>query len=246
MQLVTIIMPYYKKIEHVGNAINSITQQTYQNYELLIVYDDPNENDLSKLKEIISNNKKIKIIKNTKNLGAGFSRNIAIKNANGEILSFIDADDEWSNDKLEKQLNFLNKFNYDFIFCSYIKKNKSKIKNIIYQYEFIDYKKLLYSCDIGLSTVMIKKEIINDNLFPNLKTQEDYVAWLRITKDNYKAYNLKDILVTWNQVNNSLSSNFFQKLIDGFNVYKIYLNFSLFKSFYHLLILATNSLKRKF
>ncbi len=237
MQLVTIIMPYYKKIDYVSNAINSITQQTYQNYELLIVYDDPNENDLSKLKEIISNNKKIKIIKNTKNLGAGFSRNIGIKNANGEILSFIDADDEWSNDKLEKQLNFLNKFNYDFIFCSYIKKNKSKIKNIIYKYEFIDYKKLLYSCDIGLSTVMIRKKIISDNLFPNLKTQEDYVAWLRLTKDDYKAYNLKDILVTWNQVNNSLSSNFFQKLIDGFNVYKIYLNFSLFKSFYHLLIL---------
>ena len=246
MQLVTVIMPYYKKINYVDNAINSIVQQTYKNYELLIIYDDPNKDDLNKIEKIISNNDKIKIINNNENLGAGFSRNIGIKNAKGEIISFIDADDEWSKDKLEKQINFLNKFNYDFIFCGYKKSFNNKIKNIIYKYDFIDHQKLIYSCDIGLSTVMIKKKIIESDLFPNLKTQEDYAAWLKITKNNHKAYNLKEILVTWNQSENSLSSNFFQKFADGFSVYKIYLNFSIIKSLYHLLILSINSLKKKF
>ena len=158
MQLVTVIMPYYKKIHYVDNAINSIVQQTYKNYELLIIYDDPSKDDLSKIEKIIPNNDKIKIINNNENLGAGFSRNIGIKNAKGEVISFIDADDEWSKDKLEKQINFLNRFNYDFIFCGYKKNFNNKIKNIIYKYDFIDHKKLIYSCDIGLSTVMIKKK----------------------------------------------------------------------------------------
>ena len=246
MQLVTIIMPYYKKINHINNAINSIVQQTYKNYELLIIYDDSNEDDLSKIKKITSDNDKIKIIKNIKNLGAGLSRNVGIKNARGEIISFIDADDEWSKGKLEKQINFLNKFNYDFVFCGYKKNFNNKSKNIVYKYDFIDYKKLIYSCDIGLSTVIIRKKIIENDLFPNLKTQEDYAAWLKITKNNHKAYNLKEILVTWNQSDNSLSSNFFQKIMDAFSIYKIYLNCSIVKSLYHLLILSINSLKRKF
>jgi len=238
-------MPYYQKINYVFNAINSVSSQTYQNYELLIIYDDSNERDLAILKKVTLNNIKIKIIQNSKNLGAGLSRNIGIKNSKGEILSFIDADDEWMPNKLELQLNFLNIYNYDFVFSGYEKILKNKNINVISKYKFLDYQKLLLSCDIGLSTVMLKKKIINDNLFSNLKTQEDFAAWLSITKKDYKAYNLKKVLVKWNYTKNSLSSNFFQKLIDAFKIYNVYQNFSLIKSLYHLLILSINSLKRK-
>ena len=92
----------------------------------------------------------------------------------------------------------------------------------------------------------IKKKIIYENLFPNLKTQEDFAAWLKITRTNYLAYNLKEILVTWNYSQNSLSSNFFQKLTDAFKVYNKYENFSLIKSLFFIIILSINSLKRKF
>ena len=104
MQLITVIMPYYKKIDYLRHAINSVLNQTYQNYELLIIYDDIDQRDLDKLRNIINDNKKIKIIKNYKNLGAGYSRNIGIKNSNGTIISFIDADDEWHPKKIENQL----------------------------------------------------------------------------------------------------------------------------------------------
>jgi len=238
-------MPYYQKIDYVVNAINSVIKQTYQNYELLIVYDDLDEKDLKIIKQITLDNAKIKIIQNSKNLGAGISRNIGIKKSSGEILSFIDADDEWMPDKLEKQLNFLNLHNYDFVFSGYKKILKNKSLDIISKYDFLDYQKLLLSCDIGLSTVIIKKKAIHDNLFPNLKTQEDFTAWLNITKNGYKAYNFKKILVKWNYTKNSLSSNLFQKLTDAFTVYKVYQNFSIIKSLYCLLILSINSLKRK-
>jgi len=131
MQLITVIMPYYKKINYVESAINSVLNQTYQNYELLIIYDDIDLDDLNKLEIITKENKKIKIIKNYKNLGAGYSRNIGIKNSNGAIISFIDADDEWHPKKIEKQLNFLNKNNYDFTFCSYQKKINDNVIEVV-------------------------------------------------------------------------------------------------------------------
>jgi teichuronic acid biosynthesis glycosyltransferase TuaG len=246
MQLISIIMPYYKKIAYVELAINSVLNQTYKNFELLIVYDDPELYDLNKLKQIVKDNKKIRIIQNSKNLGAGYSRNIGIKNSRGEVISFIDSDDEWHPQKIEKQLNFLNKNNYDFIFCSYEKKIDKKIIPIKCKNKYLNYKNLLFSCDIGLSTVMLNKDIVDANLFPNLKTQEDFAAWLKITKKKILAYNLEENLVTWNYTNNSLSSNFFQKIIDAFKVYKNYENFSNIKSLFFLTILSINSIKRKF
>jgi hypothetical protein len=93
---------------------------------------------------------------------------------------------------------------------------------------------------------MLNKDIVDANLFPNLKTQEDFAAWLKITKKKILAYNLEENLVTWNYTNNSLSSNFFQKIIDAFKVYKNYENFSNIKSLFFLTILSINSIKRKF
>ena len=112
--------------------------------------------------------------------------------------------------------------------------------------KFLNYEDLLTSCVIGLSTVIVRKNIIDENLFPNLKTQEDFVAWLKITKDKHKAYNLNEILVTWNFDKNSLSTNYYQKIKDAFLVYSKYQNFSFIKSIYYVLVLSINSLQRKF
>ena len=138
------------------------------------------------------------------------------------------------------------KNNYDFTFSNYEKKmlNGNTIKAET-QKEF-DYNNLLKSCDIGLSTVMLNKKIIKENLFPNLVTKEDYVAWLNITKSNITAHNVGKNLVIWKQVKNSLSSNFLQKFFDGFRVYYIYEKFNLIKSIFLLIRLSVNSLKRKF
>ena len=119
MQLISIIMPYYRKINSVNRTIKSVIKQTYKKFELIIVYDDETAEDYHKIKKFIANNKKIRIIKNRKNIGAGQSRNIGIKNSNGSIVTFIDSDDTWHQQKLKKQLNFLNKNNHNFIFCGF-------------------------------------------------------------------------------------------------------------------------------
>ncbi len=83
-------------------------------------------------------------------------------------------------------------------------------------------------------------------MFPPLKTQEDYAAWLKITKKNSYAHNLPENLVVWNKSDNSLSSNFFQKIKDAYKVYNKYEKFNIIKSLYYLFLLSFNSLKRKF
>lgn len=245
MQLISVIMPYYRKIDSVNRTIKSVVNQTYKKFELIIVYDDETLDDYHKIKKIIGNNKKIRIIKNRKNIGAGQSRNIGIKNSNGNIIAFIDSDDTWHSQKLKKQLNFLNKNNHNFIFCGYKKIFKKKSIEVKIDSKYLSYKDLLKSCEIGLSTVMIKKKIINNNLFTNLKTQEDFAAWLKIAK-KHNAFFLNEVLVNWYDTQNSLSSNFFQKLFDAYKVFYFNQKFSLVKSFYYLIILSTNSIKRKF
>ena len=244
MQLISIIMPYYRKIDFVKRAIKSVLNQTYKKFELIIIYDDISLNDYETIKNYVGNNKKIKIIKNKKNIGAGKSRNIGIKNSKGNIITFIDSDDTWHPKKLSKQLNFLNKNHYDFIFCGYKKIFKNKSIKVTTNFKCLKYKDLLRSCNIGLSTVMINKKIINNKLFTNLKTHEDFAAWLKITK-KHNAFFLNEILVNWYDVKNSLSSNFLQKFIDAYKVFYFHQNFSLIKSFYYLMILSTNSIKRK-
>ena len=244
MQLISIIMPYYKKNDCGKKAILSVTKQSYKKFELLIVYDDENLNDYYKIKGIIRNHKKIKIILNKKNLGAGYSRNIGISHSNGEIISFIDSDDTWHSEKLKKQLYFMNKNNYAFTFCGYKKIFDKKSIYVRSNSAYLGYSDLLKSCEIGLSTVMLKKKIINNHLFSNLKTQEDLAAWLKITKNN-KAFFLNEVLVNWYSTKNSLSSNLTQKIKDAYRVYRFHQKFSKIKSIYYLLILSINSIKRK-
>ena len=138
MQFISIIMPYYKKIDSVNRTIKSVIGQTYKNFELIIVYDDEALEDYYKIKNFIGNNKKIRIIKNKKNIGAGKSRNIGIKNSKGDVITFIDSDDTWNSKKLKKQLNFLNKNHYNFIFCGY--KKIFKKKTILKYSDFVSVK----------------------------------------------------------------------------------------------------------
>ena len=107
MPFVSIILPYYRKINYVKRTINSILSQSFKDFEIILIYDDEDLHDLFVIESNFKNNPKIKIIKNSKNLGAGISRNIGIKHAKGKIVAFVDSDDFWLPDKLEKQTKFI-------------------------------------------------------------------------------------------------------------------------------------------
>ena len=243
MNLVSIIIPYFKKKDYILDAINSILNQTYQNFEIIIVYDDIDKSELSLIYKIQKIDKRIKVLINKKNLGAGLSRNYAIKNSNGKYIAFLDADDIWNVEKLKKQVSIMEQKNLSITHTSYKILDKNNNYATIRIAKNLDYKKLLKSCDVGLSTVMIKKNLFSKkNKFSNLKTKEDYALWLLLTKAGYIFYPIKEILTSWRTSQNSLSSHVLRKLIDGFNVYYKYMKFSFIKSIFLLIQLSLNYL----
>ena len=246
---ISIIIPYYKKNLFITNTIKSILEQTYSNYEIIIIDDENTHESNILLSKITKLSTKISLVINTNNIGAGFSRNVALNVANGEFIAFCDSDDLWKKSKLEKQLEFMLKNNIDFSFTSYeIIDEENKFLDLRYSKSFIKYNDLLKSCDIGLSTVMIRKVLFEDSdlRFAKLKTKEDYVLWLKIAKKGTKICGINDVLTSWRKTKNSLSSSITQKLIDGYKVYRSYMKFSIIKSIFCLLRLSFHFLNKKF
>ena len=99
---------------------------------------------------------------------------------------------------------------------------------------------------MGLSTVILKRNLLNHFKFAKLSTKEDYVLWLKLSKKGYKFYGLNQNLASWRLTANSLSSSSIQKLIDGFRVYNQYMKYNFFKSIYYLFCLSLNFFKKKF
>ena len=248
MDLISIILPYYKKKDFISLTVDSILKQTYKNFEIIIVNDEQSAESKNILENIKKKDKRILIINNKINLGAGHSRNEAIKIAKGKYLAFCDSDDLWESNKIQNQLNFMQKKNINFSFTSYdiIDDLGNKIGNRKANKE-IRFKQLLRSCDIGLSTVILKKKIVSDlNIkFPDIKTKEDYVVWLYLSKSGIQMMGLNENLTSWRKLNNSLSSSVTQKICDGYKVYRVYLKFGLVKSLFYLFLLSVNFLFKK-
>lgn len=246
MTLVTVVIPYFKKKNFIKKAVNSVKSQTHKKLEIIIVYDDEDYSDLKLIKEIKKSDKRIKLIINRKTLGAGRSRNLGIYHAKAKYIAFLDADDFWKKNKIQLQLKFMIKNSLEISHTSYeILKDNLKNRKIMHAKTFTNYKQLLPSCDIGLSTVMLKKRLITSNCkFPKLKTKEDFVLWLLILKKKIIIGSLNKNLTTWRKLDNSLSSSTIQKLKDGFALYNVYMNFNFFKSFFFLLILGINFLRK--
>ena len=246
MDLISVIIPYFKKKKFIEEAVNSILNQSYTNIEILIVYDDKDVDDLNYLNEIFNLNKKIRIIVNKTNIGAGLSRNKGISLANGKYIGFLDADDYWHQEKVFKQIQFMKENNFKASHTSYqIIDEKKNILDVRRARGFNSYKDIIKSCDIGLSTVIIEKSIIKDDIkFVELKTKEDFVLWLKILYSGIAFGALDENLTFWRKLENSLSSSFFQKMIDGYRVYRKYMKFNSLLSLYLLLCLSINFLRK--
>jgi teichuronic acid biosynthesis glycosyltransferase TuaG len=245
---ISVIMPYFRKKKCFKKTIDSVLSQTFKCYEVIIIFDDNNLDELNYIRKIIKNKKKIKLIINKKNMGAGYSRNIGIMNSRSRYIAFLDCDDIWHENKLKFQYEFMTKNNYKLTHTAYyvVDKNEKIIQRNIIKNNIIDYHYLIKSCDIGLSTVMIDKSIIKFEKFPNLKTKEDYVLWLKLLKRGYKFFGLNKLLVSWRISDNSLSSSKMQKFFDAFKVYYYYQKNNIFMSVIFTLRLSLNALLKNY
>ena len=143
----------------------------------------------------------------------------------------------------------MEKYNQKFSFTDYEIINDNNLKVDFREAKNnLNFTKLRNSCDIGLSTVMLRKSLFNDKefRFGEIRTKEDFVLWLILAKNGVNLSALNECLVSWRKSSNSLSSSTIQKLIDGFRVYKNYLHYGYFKSFYFLMVLSANYMLKKF
>ncbi len=248
MTLISIVMPYYKKSKFIDASINSILSQTMQKFEIIIIDDELSENSSKILSNIKKLDTRIRIFKNKKNLGAGQSRNYAINFCKGDYIAFCDCDDLWKKDKLEKQIKFMKENNLVFSFTSYeiINENNQRI-GFREAKTNLSFKQLRNSCDIGLSTVILKKDIFENEKFKfgRTKTKEDYILWLILAKNGIAINGIKECLMSWRKNTESLSSSRLQKIIDGYKVYREYLQYGRLKSFFFLIILSINFMLKK-
>ena len=248
MSLVSIILPYFDKKKYFKETIDSILDQTFQNFEIIVVDDEISIESKTFLNEIKKIDSRIIILENLKNLGAGYSRNHAIKFSKGKFLAFCDCDDLWDKNKLNNQLKFMKKFKIDACHTSYeVINDIGKIISMKKAKNKLNFNNLLNSCDIGLSTVIIKKKLLDnfEACFPNLKTKEDYILWLKLAKKGVVFFGFDEKLTKWRKLKNSLSSNTLQKIFDGYKVYNVFLNYGFIKSFFKLIILSVNSILKR-
>jgi len=249
---VNVIIPFKNNIEYLFLAINSIFNQSYKNYKITIIYDNEDKTDLKKIKKFLKNKykKKSKLVKievNKSNLGAGNSRNVGIKKCNSKYIAFLDSDDFWKRNKLQLQIKYMEKNKQVFSHTSYcIIDKRNKIISSRLAKSKIKFEELIKSCDIGLSTVVLNTNFIKKNnfYFSRIKTKEDFVLWLKIVKKIKFITGIKKKLTYYRKVTNSLSSNKLISIINGYKVYRNYMNYSITKSLYYLIILSINSLKK--
>ncbi len=241
--IVSIIIPFYENMYLLKKTINSILKQSFKKYEVIIIHDNPKGD--GGLLEKLSHKKNFTIIYNKKNLGAGPSRNKGINISKGKYIAFLDSDDTWHDHKLLKQINYMEKKNYLVTHTTYdiVDENGRYISSRVAQN--LNYKKLLNSCDIGLSTVILHKKILKNKIFPNIKTKEDYVLWLKIAKSGVIFYGINLKLTKWRDTPSSLSKSSYIKIKDAFRVYYTYEQFNLIKTIFRVLILSVNFLKKK-
>ena len=208
--MVSIITPCYNAEKYIAKAIDSVINQTYSDWEMLICDDCSTDNSCKIVEYYCKLDNRIKLFKTDRNTGTPAEpRNIGLKKSQGEYIAFLDADDIWLPEKLEYQLKFINTHNYYFVYSDYEKINSEGIRNnrIITVAKKSNYKTILKSCDIPFLTALLKKDIVS-NMFFIAKPKEDYIFWLQLLKtSNITAYNTNKVLALYRESNDSRSSN---------------------------------------
>jgi glycosyltransferase involved in cell wall biosynthesis len=245
--LVSIITPLYNSNDFVGNTIKSVLAQTYQNWELILI-DDASTDGSAKIAEYFATkDERIKLIKLDSNQGPAAARNRGIKEASGRYIAFLDSDDLWHKDKLEKQIIFMQKNEYAFTFTGYekIDEKGKKIGNILPFKNQVTYHDLLKSNHIGCLTAMIDLKMLGCKMYmPDIKKRQDQGLWLEILKEIDKAYCLYEILGQYRIREGSISVNKIDNLKYQWKLYRNIEKINIVKSFYYMTFYAFYGMRK--
>lgn len=207
--LISIIMPAYNCETYIEEAINSVIDQTYQLWELIVIDDGSGDNTVGIVEKLSYNDDRIRVYINEKNQGVSSTRNRGISHARGEWIAFLDSDDMWKNTKLQKQLDCVKESAAEFLFTgsSYINDAGKYYKGIFQVPERVNYKKLRTHNVISCSSVLIKKKFFENIKMEKDDMHEDYAVWLRVLRTGVCAYGVNEPLLIYRISRTSKSGN---------------------------------------
>lgn len=245
--LVSIITPVYNAESFLFETINAVVNQTYQNWELILVDDCSTDNSEELIKKLSEDESRIKYIKLLENSGAAVARNTGIANAVGRYIAFLDSDDLWVENKLETQIKFMTDLSVGFTYTNFrlISENGEVIKERINLPEKLNYTGLLKNTAIACSSVIIDRDLIGDFRMPNVRKGQDTATWLMLLRNHDYAYLVDQVLGSYRQVQNSISSDKLGALKRTWNTYRNIEKLPLIKASYYFIFYVVNAILRR-
>ena len=253
--LVSIIVPVYNAAEYIEETIRMVVAQTYHNWELILV-DDCSKDESKKVIETYlqsfspdeSFQGKIRLICKEENQGAAMARNTGIDAAGGRYIAFLDADDIWMEDKLEKELAFMKEKQAAFVFTAYEfgDEDAKGTGKIVHAPETLTYHQALSRTVIFTTTVLFDTDRIGNELIhmPVVKS-EDTALWWKILRNGYTAYGLDEVLAIYRRPARSLSSNKWEAVKRIWYLYRKQEKLSLWYSAYNFVFWALRATLRR-
>lgn len=246
--LVSVITPVYNCEKYIDRTLNSIFNQTYKNIEIVLVDDQSPDKSADIIKSYQKSHPEIIYYLQPRNMGAGHARNKALELAKGQYVAFLDADDLWKKDKIEKQVELLQKKKGGLCFTAIemidgedrVIKGKRKVK------QQIDYKFLLSNTMIPTSGVMVDRCIKGDFRMHIRRGGQDYATWLRLLRDGSTAYGIDEALVSYRIDGESLSSNKLKSISQIWEIQTHDEGINKLFVFFHIIKWCWNSVKKYF
>lgn len=246
-KLVSVITPVYNSALFLKDTIKSVIEQTYQNWELILVDDCSTDTSASIILDFANIDIRIKYKFLKCNKGAAAARNEGLRIAKGAYIAFIDSDDIWLPNKLSLQIAIMQKNNYPITYTSYDVFNETDVKNYTIQANLnLDYPAYLKNTIIGCSTSIIDKRIVGEFSFrEDMRTRQDTKLWLTLLKKGYIAYGVDEVLVKYRVHKASISSNKIKAAAKVWDLYYRIENLGLLRSIYYFAHYSLNALKKR-
>jgi teichuronic acid biosynthesis glycosyltransferase TuaG len=241
--LVDVILPVFNSEKFIIKTVNSIINQSYNNWRLIIIDDASTDKTLILLNKFYKNlidKKKIIIFKNLINKGQAYSRNVGLKYSKSEFVAFIDSDDLWMKQKLTKQIKFMKDFNYVFTFTDYIvfKNNKDKKIHVPMDY---NYSQFVFNTSIATSTIIIRRYAISNLFSAKIRLCEDYLFKCKLLK-KYRANKFPGVYTKYIVRKNSLQSSRIKVLLAVWSINKNFNKMTIIQNLLSVFFITINSL----
>lgn len=231
---VSIIMPAYNSESTILQAVESVINQSYPYWELIIIEDGSNDDTKRIVEELGSRDPRIQAIFNERNMGVSCSRNCGLSAVQGEWIAFLDSDDLWDSSKLSKQIHLVEELGAEFVFTgsAYMDQNGSPYPGIFNVPSQLTYQFLRLQNVIPCSSVLLSKELMYSNKMENDQMHEDYAVWLKILKTGVVAYGIDEPLIAYRLSANSKSGNKIKSIKMNYRVHQ-YLGTKRIESLYY-------------